>query len=107
MKDELGGEIMEEFVILRPKMYTYKTGNFEAKKCKGIKKSVVRKSITFEDYKNCLFSGGISYRSQLMFRPSKHRIQTLEVNKIALSRDDDNRITIDGVRSLARGHYRS
>ena len=106
MKDELGREIMEEFVTLRPKMYAYKTGNFEAKKCKGIKKCVVLKTITFEGYKNCLFSGDISYRSQLMFRSSKHRIQTLKANKAALSRDDDKRITIDGISSLARGHYR-
>ena len=106
MKDELGGEIMEEFFTLRPKMYAYKTGNFEAKKCKGIKKCVVRKTITFEDYKNCLFSGDISYRSQLMFRSLKHRIQTLKANKVALSRDDDKRITIDRISSLARGHYR-
>ena len=101
MKDELGGEILEEFVTLRPKMYSER----ESKKCKGIKKCVVRKTITFEDYKICLFSGETSYRSQLMLRSSKHRIQTLEVNKIALNKDDDKRITIDGVRSLARGHF--
>ena len=41
MKDELGGEIMEEFVTLRPKMYSYKTSSKESKKCKGIKKCVV------------------------------------------------------------------
>ena len=35
MKDELGGEIMTEFVTLRPKMYAYKTGSAESKKCKG------------------------------------------------------------------------
>ena len=107
MKDELEGEIMEEFVTLRPKMYTYKTFNGELKKCKGIKKCVVKKTITFEDYKNCLFSGEISYSSQLMFRSSKHKIQTLEVNKIALCRDDDKRITIDEIRSLARGYYKT
>ena len=38
MKDELGGEIMREFISLRPKMYSYKVGNSEPKKCKGIKK---------------------------------------------------------------------
>ena len=106
MKDELGGEIMEEFVILRPKMYSYRTSERESKKCKGIKKCVVRKTITFEDHKNCFFSGKTSYRSQLMFRSSLHKIQTLEVNKIALNKDDDKRITIDGVRSLARGHWK-
>ena len=36
MKDELGGEIMEEFVTLRPKMYSYRTSEKESKKCKGI-----------------------------------------------------------------------
>ena len=36
-KDELRGEIMTEFVTLRPKMYAYKTGESESKKCKGIK----------------------------------------------------------------------
>ena len=106
MKDELGREIMEEFVTLRPKMYSYRTSEKESKKCKGIKKCIVRKTITFEDYKNCLFSGDIYYRSQLMFRSSLHKIQTLEVNKLALNKDDDKRITTDGVRSLARGHFR-
>ena len=41
MKDELGGEIMTEFVPLRPKMYAYKTGGSESKKCKGITKYIV------------------------------------------------------------------
>ena len=43
MKDELGGEIMTEFVTLRPKMYAYKTGGSESRKCRGIKKCVVKK----------------------------------------------------------------
>ena len=64
MKDELGGNVMSEFVTLRPKMYAYKVGNAESKKCKGVKKCVVKKTITFEDL-NCLFSGGPSYKSQL------------------------------------------
>ena len=43
MKDELGGEIMTEIITLRPKMYAYKTGGSDLKKCKGIKKCVVKK----------------------------------------------------------------
>ena len=106
MKDELGGEIMREFVTLRPKMYSYKTGSAESKKCKGIKKCLVKKTISFEDYKNCLFSGETSYWSKSMFRSSTHKVKTLEVNKFALSRDDEKRITVNGINNLARGHYK-
>ena len=105
MKDELKGGIMKEFMTLRPKMYAYKVGSFKSKKCKGIKKCVVKKTINFEDYKTCLFSGEASYRFQLMFKSLKHEVRTLEVNKLALSRDDDKRIMVDGITSLARGHY--
>ena len=66
---------------------------------------MVKKTISFEDYKNCLFSGESLYRSQLMFRSSKHELRMLEVNKLALSRDNDKRITIDGIASLTRGHW--
>ena len=83
------------------------TGESESKKCKGIKKCVVRKTISFEDYKNCLLSGEASYRSQLMFKSLKHEVRTLEVNKLALSRDDDKCITVNGISSLARGHHRT
>ena len=69
MKDELGDEIMCEFVSLRPKMYSYKVGNSEPKKCKGIKCCVVKHIISFEDYKQCLFSRkqsqGVNYYSDL------------------------------------------
>ena len=66
---------------------------------------MVKKTISFEDYKNCLFGGDPSYRSQLMFRSLKHEVRTLEVNKLALCRDDDKHTIIDRVHSLARGHY--
>ena len=59
MKDELGGDIITEFVALRPKAYSYITNNFiEMKKAKGTKKCVVNKMLRFEDYKKCLFDNG-------------------------------------------------
>ena len=106
MKDELGGKIMKEFVSLRSKMYSYKVGKEEPKKCKGIKKCIVKKTISFEDYKRCLLEGTTIHRSQMMFRSRKHKVRTLEVNKLALSREDDKRVSIDGITSLAMGHYR-
>ena len=47
--------------------------------------------ISFDDYKACLFSGEPSYRSQLLFRSCKHEVKTLEVNKLALSIEDDKK----------------
>ena len=106
MKDELGGNIMTEFVALRPKLYSYKTlDGSEDKKCKGIKKCVVKKTLTFEDYKTCLFSDSTECRSQLMFRSAEHEVHTIEVNKVALNRDDNKRISRkDGISTFARGH---
>ena len=105
-KDELGGKIMTEFMAMRPKLYSYKKlGGSEDKKCKGIKKCVVKKTLTFEDYKTCLFSDSTEYRSQLMFRLRRHEVHTIEVNKVAFNRDDDKRISRkDGISTFARGH---
>ena len=86
MKDELRGKIMTEFVTLRPKLYSYKKlDGSEDKKCKGIKKCIVKKTLTFEDYKTYLFNDSTEYRSQLMFRSSKHEVLTIEVNKVTLN----------------------
>ena len=65
-----------------------------------------QKTITFDDYKNCLFEGRNIYKSQLLFRSDKHEIKTLEVNKLALSSQDDKCITIDGIASYTMGHYK-
>ena len=77
----------------------------EDKKCKGIKKCVVKKTLTFEDYKSCLLEDFTEYRSQLMFRSIRHEIFTLEVNKVALNKNVNKRIAKkDGISTLARGH---
>ena len=56
-KDEADGQIISEFVGLRSKLYAYKMFEGpESKKCKGVKKAVVKTVITFDDYKDCLFN---------------------------------------------------
>ena len=63
MKDELGGAIMAEFVALRPKLYSYrKLDGAKDKKCKGIKKCLVKRTLSFGNYENCLFNPGAIYR---------------------------------------------
>ena len=61
-KDEAGGKVIDEFVGLRAKLYSYKMlEGEESKKCKGVKKSVVKKSIAPEDYRKCLLTRKNSY----------------------------------------------
>ena len=106
-KDEAGGKIIEEFVGLRAKLYSYKMfdGGGEMKKCKGVKKGVVESTISFDDYKRCLFGGGNQYRKMNTLRSRKHDIFMEEINKVALSANDDKRdIQPDGVNTHAIGY---
>ena len=106
MKDELGGEIITEFIGLRPKTYSYLTDNDKIdKKAKGTKKCPVNKMIKFDDYKNCLLNDKILLKSQQRFISNKHDVYTEDVNKIALSNDDDKKIVLsDKISSYPYGY---
>ena len=93
MKDELGGMIITEFVALRPKTYSYLTDDFkEDKKAKGTKKCVIKRMIKFDDYKKCLLNGEVALKSQQRFKSKGHDVYTENINKIALSSNDDKRL---------------
>ena len=102
-KDEVAGKQITHFVGLRPKLYSYKVEDEkDLKKCKGIKKNVVKKSIDFDDYVKCLFSGEKEMRKMKIIRSEKHDIYSKEVNKIALSNEDDKRVVLkDKIHTLA------
>ena len=107
-KDEAAGKVIKEFVGLRAKLYSYKMDEGkENKRCKGIKKAVVEKSITHENYKTCLTTGKEQLRRQNIIRSYEHVLYTEEVNKIALSAADDKRYLLkDSFDTLAWGHYK-
>ena len=106
MKDELGGEIITEFIALRPKTYSYLMDNDKIdKKAKGTKKCAVNKMIKFDNYKNCLLNDKILLKSQQRFTSNKHDVYTEDVNKTALSNDDDKRIvSSDKISSYPYGY---
>ena len=80
----------------------------ENKKCKGIKKCVIKNNIHHEDYKNCLFKNIQLRRRMNVFRSHGHDVYSEEICKVALSVNDDKRIIQnDGVHTLAHGHYKS
>ena len=106
MKDELGGEIIMEFIALRPKTYSYLTDNGKIdKKAKGTKKCVIKKMIRFDDYKKCLLNDKVISKSPERFISNKHDVYTEDVNKIVLSNDDDKRIVSpDKISSYPYGY---
>ena len=106
--DEAAEEVIDEFVGLRAKLYSYKMQEGEeSKKCKGVKKSVVKKSITHEDYKKCLFTGKNQLRKMNVIRSYRHEVYTEEVNKVVLCPSDDKRYILeDQMHTLALGHYK-
>ena len=92
-KDEVAGKQITHFVGLRPKLYSFKIENWmEVRKCKGIKKNVVKKGINFEDYVKCLFSSEKQMKTMKIIRSENHDIFSKEVNKVALSCDDNKSI---------------
>ena len=94
MKDELGGKVITEFVASRPKTYSYLTDDCkEDKKAKGTKKCVIKTMIKFNDYKNCLLKDEVVLKSQQRFGSKGHDVNTKNINKIALSSNDDKRLT--------------
>ena len=63
MKDELGGEIITDFIALTSKTYSYLMDNDKIdKKAKGTKKCAINKMIKFDDYKKCLLNDKILLR---------------------------------------------
>ena len=101
----MGGKIIAEFVPLRVKTYTYlDDGGNEHKKFKGTKNCVIKQKLMLQTFKDCLLNNKTVYRSQERFKSYNHDVYTEEVNKIALSNNDDKRIqTFDGIETYPYG----
>ena len=104
-KDELKGKIMTENCNARAKTYAFRYDNDkENKKAKGTKKCVIKKDLTFENYKESVLKNKIIKRSQLRFKSDHHNVYTEEIDKIAISSNDDKRLqTFDGITTYPIG----
>ena len=64
----------------------------------------MKREITFKNYADTLLNDEVIIRSQQRFRSDHHRVYTEEVNKIALSSNDDQKIqTFDKVTTFSYG----
>ena len=95
-KDELGGNILTEFVALRAKTYAYIQLNEdkleEQKRGKSTKKRVIKKHLNFDLYKKALFNNETIRCTQQRFKSDYHNIYTQTVHKTASDNKDDKRI---------------
>ena len=112
-KDQLKGRIMTERVALTAKTYAHLIDGYDDdndknkiinKKAKGTKKCITKREITFKNYKDSLFNDEVVIKPQHRFRSDHHKVYTEELNKIALSSNDDKRIlTFDSITTYPSG----
>ena len=110
MKDEQNGQIIEEFVGLRAKMYAIKMADSgkEIKKAKGVPKMIVKKDLGFQQYKEALLNRKTTESEFAAIRSQGHQLRLLELRKKALCPGDDKRwIREDGVHTYAYGHFKA
>ena len=107
MKDECGGDVIEEVVAVRRKMYSVKVGKKNIRKAKGVKKNVIEKEITHKHYKEALFERKQFMHKMKILRSEGHEMYRMCMNKISISPFDTKRwISDDGIQTQAYGHFR-
>ena len=75
------------------KTYSYlKDDDSVEKKARGTNKCIIKRRIKFKDYNDSVLKNKTILRSQLRFKSDLHIAYTEEVNKIAVSSNDDKRL---------------
>ena len=114
-KDVAAGRQITHFVGLRPKLYTFRVeekkegeekmkgeNKGEVDKAKGVKECVIKNSLSFEDYKKCLFTEDKLMKKMNIIRSQNHDVFSMTVNKVALSANDDKRLICENkINTLA------
>ena len=68
------------------------------------KKCVIKKRLMYKNYTDCLFNDKIILKSQQRFESDHHDVYTEEINKIALSSNDDKSLqTFDKITTCPYG----
>jgi uncharacterized protein YeeX (DUF496 family) len=118
--------VISEYVGLRAKSYANKLYNVESqcfdekKKCKGISSIHLKKRLSFDNYKTCLFdkkeftlgnedNEDVNLREKILnFRSIGLQTYTIAMKKLALSYRDNKRIILkNGIQTYAIGHYKT
>ena len=96
---------MIAFVGLRAKTCAYLMyDDSEHKKAKGTKMCVIKQELMVKNYEDCLFNDKTILKLQQRFKSDCHNVYTEQINKIALSSNDDKRLqTFDKITTYLYG----
>ena len=101
MKDEFGGVIVVEFVVLKSKMYSMK--KIDGKEYNTAKEVII--ATEFKKFKDVLFNEKIIRHKIKRIQSKKHKLGTYEIDEISLSCFDDKRyVLVDGIYTFADFH---
>lgn len=108
LKIEYGHTDILAFAGIRPKCYCLDLGPTETvvMKCKGIQSAALYRSVSFEDYKNCIFKNVLKEVTCCSLRTDgKHHVYTMQQRKWALRNFDQKRYILpDGIHTRAFGY---
>ena len=84
MKDETRGVAIEEFVGLKPKIYSFMVDDGEHKKAKSMNRNAIA-TLSHNEYKDVLLNNKCLRYSMNRIQNENHRVGTFEIKKISLS----------------------
>lgn len=103
-KDEMGGDIIKQFIGLRAKLYCIDSTKTQIKKAKGVTKSITKKLRPFH-YEMTLRKNANVRCKMNTIRSLKHVLYSQRTNKLVLNRNDDKRQVLKNqIHTLPWGH---
>ena len=106
LKNETAGDEIREVVAVRSKTYAIRTEGATEKKCKGVKRNVVKNDITMEDYRKCVRQDGVVDQHEVVqhsIQSRSHVNRTMRQRKLAFSSFDDKRYLLCAIHSVPYG----
>ena len=106
LKDEFGGQPVSEFIGLKSKLYSIKYGHKQNKRtAKGVQKSIIKKYINHDYYKNVLFNNDVYCSTMRRIQSKSHKVNTVRNTKMIFTSFDDKKYICDnGIDCLPFGH---
>lgn len=102
MTDEAKGNVLESFVGVAPKMYSFLGKGIRKKAMKGVKKQIVDKYINHKRFKSVLFKQKKLVCRMNLIRSRHHKLYSGNFSKVALHCFDSKRyILADGINTIA------